>query len=241
MVAIVLLPGMDGAGTLFADFVAALGADFVPTVVSYPADQALGYGALEEFVRASLPLDQPFLLLGDSFSGPVAISLAASRPAGLIGLILCCSFARYPIPASRPIKMLINFLPMKSNLISLIGPFLLGSFSSGGLRKTLRQTLGQVPASTLRARILAIIETDYSEKLKEIQVPILYLQASGDHIVPSSAARHIAMLAPSVQIATFKGPHLLLQVLAAEVAVVVKHFSGQAVQAFNTAVDKDAQ
>ena len=90
---------MDGTGELFADFIAALHDAVVPLVVSYPKGQVLDYEALTEFARASIPFDRPFVLLGESFSGPVAIALAAFRPPGLRGLILCCSFARNPVPA----------------------------------------------------------------------------------------------------------------------------------------------
>jgi pimeloyl-ACP methyl ester carboxylesterase len=98
MITSVLLPGMDGTGVLFADFVASLPPEFKPLVVAYPNDPKLGYPELEVLARAALPRDQRFILLGESFSGPVAISIAASNPPGLLGLILCCTFARSPHP-----------------------------------------------------------------------------------------------------------------------------------------------
>ena len=42
-VTLVLLPGMDGSGALFADFIAALGDGIAPLVLSYPPDRPLGY------------------------------------------------------------------------------------------------------------------------------------------------------------------------------------------------------
>lgn len=239
MVAIVLLPGMDGTGALFADFISALGQDFLPIVISYPENRELGYSALEELVRSKLPVGQPFLLLGESFSGPIAISIAASRPAGLIGLILSCSFVRNPVPAFRPLKQALNFLPIKSKLVEFIFSLLLAGTSSPGIRKEMRKALARVSARTLRARLRAVLETDYSDKLKEIQVPILYLKAAHDHVVPSSAIRHIARLVPSIQVVAFKGPHLLLQSLPGEVATIVKNFAAQIMSTRDTSVGKN--
>ena len=72
---LVLLPGMDGTGDLFAAFLSAPGCDLDVKVVSYPTDVALGYADLEAFARAALPTDRPFVILGESFSGPIAISI----------------------------------------------------------------------------------------------------------------------------------------------------------------------
>ncbi len=232
-IAIVLLPGMDGTGTLFADFVRALGDGFLPVVIAYPEDQALGYPALEQWVCARLPVDQPYLLLGESFSGPIAISIAASKPAGLIGLVLSCTFVRNPVPAFHPLKHALKFLPLKSAWMEFVFSLLLAGTSSAGIRKAMRNALNRVPARTLRARLLAVLDTDYSDRLKEIQVPILYLKAAHDHVVPSSATRTITRLAPVVQVVTLKGPHLLLQTLPREVATIVKSFAIDSMSARN--------
>src|SRR5262245_52178733 len=96
--ALVLLPGLDGTGALLAGFRRTLGPGIRTIVVSYPPDPDIGYVALEGVVRALLPQDQPFVLLAESFSGPIGISIAASRPVSLRGLILVSSFARNPRP-----------------------------------------------------------------------------------------------------------------------------------------------
>ncbi|MEJ7807867.1 MAG: hypothetical protein WKG03_18345 [Telluria sp.] len=124
-VTLVLLPGMDGTGDLFADFVRALGDAVVSLVVSYPAGEALDYAGLTEFARARLPRDRPFVLLGESFSGPVAIALAASRPPGLMALILSCTFARNPTPVFSVFKHVLGALPVSPAFTNLVAPFML--------------------------------------------------------------------------------------------------------------------
>ena len=94
MITVVILPGMDGTGIELTDFVAALAPEVEAIVVTYPNDRPMDYAGHEAVARTSLPIDRPFVLLGESYSGPIAISIAASAPPGLIGLVLCCSFAR---------------------------------------------------------------------------------------------------------------------------------------------------
>ena len=70
---LVLLPGLDGAGELFADFVAALPEACTATVVAYPADKFLSYRDLRPFVSAAVPKSERFVLVAESFSTPLAI------------------------------------------------------------------------------------------------------------------------------------------------------------------------
>src|SRR4029453_9407851 len=110
MATLVLLPGLDGTGELFAEFVAALRGHEVH-IVDYPRDRAMSYAALEELVRERLPREQDYFLLAESFSGPIGISIAASSPPHLKGLILCGSFAANPLPALGPLSTLFSYLP----------------------------------------------------------------------------------------------------------------------------------
>ncbi len=55
--ALVLLPGMDGTGRLFARFLRALPEAYLPIVVSYPPDSVIGSHALVE-TRSSISSGQ---------------------------------------------------------------------------------------------------------------------------------------------------------------------------------------
>lgn len=130
MITLVLLPGMDGSGALFAPLVAAFRGRVRTQVIAYPSGQALGYEELAAFVRPLLPAG-PYFLLGESFSGPVAIALAASAPPGLAGLILSCTFARNPSPKLRPFRFMLPLLPWSARLSGFAAPLLLGSMRAG--------------------------------------------------------------------------------------------------------------
>jgi pimeloyl-ACP methyl ester carboxylesterase len=221
---LVLLPGMDGTGHLFESFIAALEGEFRVIRVSYPNTGALGYGELESIARATLP-DGPYILVGESFSGPIAISLAAAPAPHLRGLVLCCSFARNPRQAFSGLRFLVGMVPMKLAPVAVLGRLLLGRFSTRALRLALARSLTQLSASALRARLQAVLGVDVSSQLSAVKVPVLYLRASQDLLVPPSASELVAMLNPRTEIVEIEAPHFLLQAAPTEAARAVSAFA----------------
>ena len=224
MVALVLLPGLDGTGLLFEEFAASLSSDVDVVVANYPTDQPLGYAELEQVARRFIPADQPFVLLGESFSGPVALSIAASPPPGLLGVILCCSFARNPLPALAPVRSLLWLLPVRLVPRAVLSFFLLGRFSTASLRSLLADTLKRVSPAVLRVRAHAALAVDRTAALREINVPLLYLRAREDRVVGKSSSEWVLAHSPNAQVVEFEAPHFLLQTLPREVADVVSEF-----------------
>jgi pimeloyl-[acyl-carrier protein] methyl ester esterase len=229
---LVLLPGMDGSGDLFAGFVAALDASIAPRVLSYPADVELDYQGLVDFVRTRLPHGEPYVLLGESFSGPVAIALAAAHPPGMVGLILSCTFARNPVPLARHFSALIPFLPVSAKFAALAMPLLLGGHATPVLRRSVQGALARPRQAVLRARMRAVLGVDYSAQARSIAVPVLYLQAQRDRMVFGGSAKHLAALLPGMTVKAVDGPHLLLQAAPQVSATIVNAFIAHAVAAW---------
>lgn len=221
---VVLLPGMDGTGELFGPFRRALGTDVKVLVVSYPRDVPLDYLGLEQYVRTKLPRDEPFFLLGESFSGPVAISIAASKPSGLIGLILCSSFARMPRAGLAWLRPAVAWLPVKLAPVRIISWLLMGRYETVTLRAQLAASLNQVSSSVLRARVKAVLSVDVTASLREVEVPVLYLQASDDWVVSFTAAELISQVLPDVEVQPVEAPHFLLQVAPDDAVVAIRTF-----------------
>jgi pimeloyl-ACP methyl ester carboxylesterase len=245
VVALVLLPGLDGTALLFTDFAASFGAEVKIIVVSYPPDMPLGYSELEAIARSFLPQDQPFFLLAESFSGPIGISIAASAPPGLLGLVLCCSFARSPMPLLAFLRPAIGVVPLAALPVRLLAFFLLGRFSSSALVAALGRSLALVAPAVLRSRARAALSVDASASLPRIRVPVLYLRASEDRLVSCASSELVTSLAPQTQVVEFAAPHFLLQALPLPVAFKITEFMVAAVGS-NTAVrgtlrDKAAQ
>lgn len=215
---------MDGSGHFFDGLRAALGAGIEPLVISYPPEQALDYCDLTDFVRSRLPNDRPFFLLGESFSGPVAIALAAERPAMLAGLILSCTFARNPAPPLRALRPLVRFAPLSHRFAALAEPLLLGWRAPAELRRTLRAVLATVPPAVLRMRLREVLGVNYSAQAGRIAVPVLYLQAAQDRVVSARSARQLHTLLPAMRTVALPGPHLLLQAAPGPAATAISCF-----------------
>lgn len=205
MTTIVLLPGMDGSGSLFADFISAIAAKTV--IVSYPPDVPLTYDELAAFVQRTLPANEPFILVGESFSGPVALMLAASQPPWLRGVVLVCSFARSPAPAlPAALRRFVALIPFWRVPVAWGAALLLGRFSSERLRAPLTAAIHAVSASVWKARLEAVLAVDVTQRLRQIEVPILYLRASEDLVVPRSAAELIMRGCSNARITEIEGP-----------------------------------
>nr|WP_267876176.1 alpha/beta hydrolase [Massilia sp. PAMC28688] len=217
------MPGMDGSGDLFAPFIASLDPGITPIVVRYP-DAPLAYDQLAQYARRFLPEEGEFFLLGESFSGPVAAMLAARCDHRLRGLILSAAFIRNPLPWTAPAASLVRVLPVTGAPAALMTRLLLGRFSTPALRTMIAASLAQASAATIRARLLAISAVDVSHQMAAVQVPVLYLQASHDRVVPKSAGRLIARLQPGATCQTLQAPHFLLQAAAGEAARAVYSF-----------------
>jgi pimeloyl-[acyl-carrier protein] methyl ester esterase len=207
---------MDGTGELFAPFLEALGDEFDARVVRYPGGHCGGYAQLEEIAKAAIPADRPYVLLGESFSGPIAISLAASAPGQLLGLVLCCTFARNPRPGLATLKPFISALPLKA----LPAEWLVDA----SMRKAFKRALDQVSGSALRARMRAVLAVDVCSRLDACAAPILYLRAMRDRLVPQAAARLITEIKPATKMIEFDAPHFLLQTAPEEAAREVAAF-----------------
>ncbi|HBP02831.1 MAG TPA: alpha/beta hydrolase, partial [Stenotrophomonas sp.] len=95
---VLMLPGLDGSGRLSTPFLPALQAHGLTTqAITLPAQGGQDHAKLAQRLRSQLP-GHPFILLAESFSGPLAVELATRHPTGLRGLVLAATFARRPVP-----------------------------------------------------------------------------------------------------------------------------------------------
>ncbi|MDN2715142.1 alpha/beta hydrolase [Janthinobacterium sp. SUN120] len=222
---LVLLPGMDGTARLFDRFDAALRAQAAidTLAIAYPA-APLDYAALEAFVRERLPQERPFVVLAESFSGPLGAALRADPPPGMRALILCCSFVRNPRPMLAPLRHLLGLVPFGAMPGFALRQALLAPCSTPQLQAELAAALAQVPPSVLRQRLRAVLETDASRSFARGSLPVLYLRARHDRLVPPANALQILRLAPGAQLADIAAPHMLLQAAPEAAAVAVAAF-----------------
>ncbi len=220
---LVLLPGMDGTGDLFVPLIAALDPSLTPEIVRYP-DVPLDYAGHVAVARERLPNDAPYVLLGESFSGPVAITLAASAPPRLLGVVLCASFVRRPRIALQVLRPLVGFVHPRMVPAPIAELALMGRYATPELRRAHSDCLRTVSRRTLSARLEAVADVDVTETLAGLRLPLLYLRGREDRVVPASAMRLFMRHAPSARVLDIEGPHFLLQTKPRESAAALLEF-----------------
>lgn len=222
----VLLPGLDGTGKLFADFVESLRTSWPATVVSYPTDTFLSYADLRPFVTAAAPQSQQFVLLAESFSTPLALWYAACAPANLSAVVLCAGFVRNPLRRwSKLAKTVTRPLLFKLEPPQMILEyFLLGKNAPPQTVRNLRQALRNVSPHVLSGRVQEVLNCDARETLGRITVPLLYLEPTNDRLLSPLCRDDFSRLKPDTLFKAVPGPHLLLQREPQKTANIVRNF-----------------
>jgi pimeloyl-[acyl-carrier protein] methyl ester esterase len=226
---LLLLPGLDGTGKLFTRFVEYLPANITPRVVTLPMDRPRGYADLVASMRQRLPVRQRFALLAESFSGPIALHLAAERPDGLVGVTLVASFHRRPVAgllaALRPLASLAFKRPPPGWAIR---HFLAGSDAPAELVAEIRSAVAEVPREVMATRVHDALRVDATGALAACPVPLLYLSGSHDRLVRRALVREMSERHPALEHRELAAPHLVLQRQPREAAKLVSDFLGRA-------------
>ncbi len=208
---LVLLPGLDGTGILFTPLLKQLPSTIKPHVIALPNDSPMGYKALLPVVASSLPTNTRYILLGESFSGPLALMLAASHPPGLVGVILCASFIRNPTYLPSVLKHFVGSWLFQISPMFIQAKALLAGYSTPELRSLLARAHTRVPATVMAERVRAILALDCTSELASCPVPVAYLRGRKDKVVLKKNWRQIVAANPAVREFIIPAPHLILQ------------------------------
>lgn len=187
--------------------------------------RALNEPVMRRYMAAKELAQQRYILVGESFSGPIAIALASRHLPGLAALVLVCTFARSPVRFPPLVRRGFASIPLWSIPVSITSRFLLGPSWSPALRAQLKRAMSLMRPAVWRARMRAVLAVDVEAKLREIRVPVLYLRATHDRVVPRGSSELISRCLPTTRIADVDGPHFLLQANPAECAVAVRNFA----------------
>ena len=218
---LVLMPGLDGTGLLFRPLLKALPEFIKPIIVSYPTDKILGYDKLTSYIVEHLPNDEPFVLLGESFGGPLALKVAARKPVMLKGVVLCASFVACPFP----------FIPLVTK--KLLRPFLfsylklfakLNAYAGSRLSVDIEKSLSLTQNEVLAERVKEIMQVDVSRELDNCDLPILYLRGIKDYVVPKWNLQRILKIKPNINDVSINSSHMLLQTQAVQAVEAIHNF-----------------
>jgi pimeloyl-ACP methyl ester carboxylesterase len=223
---LVLLPGMDGTGELFAEFMRMIPDPKHIQALCYPTGASPSYRQLLAMVQTMVPESDPYFLLAESYSTPLAIEFAATNPPNLKGLILCTGFATSPLTGpKRVLASLIAPLLFRSRIPSAaINHFLIGPNAPESLRLAVRKAISSVEPSVMTARLRAVLCSDMRRALSKVAVPLLYVQAKRDKRISPSCLTEIRRIRPDTRVQQIDGPHLIVQREPKQVAEAVAKF-----------------
>jgi pimeloyl-[acyl-carrier protein] methyl ester esterase len=223
---LVLLPGLDGTGELFVDFIAALPGSWTATTVTYPTDRFLPYADLRPFVGAAVPQLERFVLVAESFSAPLAVWYAATNPPNLAAVVICAGFVGNPVHGwSGVVKALAKpWLFRLQPPRAIVEYFLLGLHAPSDLLQRLRHALQRVSPEVLSGRVQEVLDCDARDDLRRTTVPLLYLEATYDRLLSSKCKKEFSQLRPDTVLRSVPAPHLLLQREPQKAATIMMAF-----------------
>ncbi|OGT72765.1 MAG: hypothetical protein A3H44_07180 [Gammaproteobacteria bacterium RIFCSPLOWO2_02_FULL_57_10] len=220
---LLLLPGLEGTGRLFAPLQAALADDIEIVVIAYRDEQTL-----EEYVQsvANRMADTNNVLIAESFSGPIALALLSRYPSRIRCAVLCATFAVSPL---RTFCRAARFMPTWGFRTSPLRRALIRLFALNGethqpIVQEIMAVTGSVPAAVTKSRLAVLSQIDLRPVLASIHLPVLYLQASRDRVVSRRLSRQVIEGLPRVEARVIDGPHMLAQTRARECANAIKEF-----------------
>ncbi len=220
---LVLLPGLDGSGRLFGPFIDSVSDLLEPTPLAYPPDRRWGYDDLLPFVIARLPPGSS-IVLGESFSGPLAVMLAAAAPGRVAAVVLVSSFTHLPVP--RAFATLARWAPAARSPAGVIEFVLTSSGTPLAMRDELLRQVRSLSPRLVERRLRAVFETDTAAMLADLACPVLAIHGRGDRLVPLWWAKRDLGRHRTVAFRVVEGPHMLLQTSPGAVAAVLRDWSG---------------
>lgn len=221
-----LLPGLEGSGELFAGLIDELGPRFETRVARYPA-ACRAYADVELIVRKLMAESKPRVIVAESFSTPLAIEIAAELQDEIDGLVLCNGFAANPLSGVESMMAAMSapwffYIPLTSVAARM---FLVGPEASDGLVEAVQRAITPIAPEVLSARLRCVLRCDARQALQRIRIPVLILHATRDGLIGGAGLREIARIKPDVQVESVDGPHLLLQKEPRKCAEIIGRFA----------------
>ena len=226
---LLMLPGLDGSGKLFRPLLQVLPSHLKTQVIPYPADRVLSYDALVPFVRGAFPRGEPFVLLGESFGGPLCLKCVFPPVENLRAVILSATFVTNPLPTSFSwipwipqwlTAWMLQFKPPDA----LVRFYAAGMDSSQDLLELFQEAKRVTCPGVLAGRLQAVQEVDVRTALKECGVPLFCLRAIRDRLIARGCHHQMLSARPDMKVVEIDSPHFLLQRRPHEAAKAIAEF-----------------
>jgi len=221
---LVLLPGLNGTTRLFDRLVECAQDEFNVLTIAYPTQEKRTYTELTIDVLAQLEgINGNYIILGESFSGPLALFLSERKPRGLLGLVLVATFIKAPnLRLGRFLPWTIGFSlakPLYSIRLSM------SKKENQSLISAISTELQSVSPRVLSHRIEQVFSVNATESLRNCDVPVVYFRGTKDYVVPKKNLSDILSIKPEVKVVEFNAQHFLLQSNPVQAYKEIKSFA----------------
>jgi pimeloyl-ACP methyl ester carboxylesterase len=234
--AVVLVPGMDGTGLLFhrqrpllmrsrrvATYALRDSASDMPTLVS----------DLAGVIETVAPVERRAIVIGESFGGTLAMSLALERPERVAALVVLNSFAHFtPQVRLHLARWGLRALPW--GMMPLVRRATAARLHSAHthadeVRQFMRVTMSATREGYLN-RLAILTRYDIRERLHELRMPTLFVASELDHLVPSvTQANFMAARVPGATVRVLDGHgHICLIAPGVDLAQILDEWASNA-------------
>lgn len=219
---LLLLPGLNGSSNLFAPLFDEL-RDMDCQALTLPAQGPQDYDSLADTLIGSLG-HTPFMLLGESFSGPLAYRLALRNPEGIRGVIfaasfLTCPFAPLALLRHMPIPLALAAQPWALRALCL------GHDADEPLLQRVQGEVRLLDNAVVRARLASLAKLRAPRQ--RLALPTLHLWPQQDRLVSAQAARQLADYCTDIRQLRVDGPHFILQTQPQTCAEAIRAFMAE--------------
>jgi len=173
---------MDGTGILLRPFVDLLPNGIDVKVISYPEDTYLTYEQLAERVLGVVPRSEPYVIIAESYSGPVACLIAA-HPALFRSRAPACMLRWLLMDADTPPEMI----------------------------SEAQDVIARVRPEVMAQRLRDSLNADYAPILRDSTVRLVCLLPESDRLLGTRGLRGFLAAKPRIETVKIAGPHSILQ------------------------------
>lgn len=226
---VLVIPGLDGHTGLWRSVATNVLPGLRPVWFDHSGDRA--EGGLEGLAERALHAldgdaggDTPAYICGESFGGPIALTLARRYPARVRGLVLLSTFGRYPARLTGQLGLAawrLLGVQLSTHILRVTHPLTVpGALGPHAPRdvalRYLRRPL--VDSHAYRAKCELAVQFDARRWLHEIPHRALVLAGTSDRVVPFAAGQALARCLPEATYQSVIGGHLMWCIRPADVA-----------------------
>ncbi len=220
---IILLPGLDGTGILSQRLKQQLPD---AQLIVYPCDQIQTTDELVALIRANAKDCSRVLMVGESYSGAIALRYAAKYPQQVSGVVMIAGFIAPPWPtwmAKLVGAWMFRIRPPKW----FVRMMFTGFWSQASDVRIVIEAVRTVSPTVLVDRLRKALSIDHRTAVASVIVPILYIAGKSDRLVGRRSADRVRKLLPQTRVVRIAGPHVLSHSTPEAVASHIMAFVSQ--------------